>query len=348
MIFGRRIGSAVAFLLLGLLSCTSVPSPPRPVAASPGQDVAASPADVVSPATGPAPACRMPISGILPGSGGFVQMPGGTFTPDPTSNIPIPGQVDQAGLRRGFTYDPVHLKWLPVPRDWVMPDFSSYVYVGNEFVIGNQPGLHWVDVASGKDTLWPHGEDIYGFPTALRPEGVYGAPGPEIFVMVDPTGLKTTLDQGRFGLFEVITSRAFYATSWSTTNGKYVLSDVYRVDAQTGAATVWFREPGLTVLPIGTDSAGSPIIAAGTQNARTGRIVATQIWIASARSTGDRPQDRLIYSDSSNPLTIQGPPIVSAGSLWFETDQGLYVFTDGRGGFRLASSVTGYISGGCA
>jgi hypothetical protein len=289
----------------------------------------------------------MPVSGILPGSGGFVQMPGGTFTPDPTSNIPTPGQVDQTGLRRGYTYDPAHHKWLPVPRDWVMPDFSSYVYIGNELVIGNQPALHWVDVATGKDTLWPHGEDIYGFPTALRPEGVYGAPGPEIFVMVDPTGLKTTLDQGRNGLFEIITPSAYYATGWSTTNGKYVLSDVYKVDAQTGAATVWFHDPTATVLPIGVDSANKPIIAAGTQNARTGRMVASQIWIPSTPSTGKQPQGRLIYSDPSNPLTIQGPPIVSAGALWFETDQGLYVFTDGSGGFRRASSFTGYISGVC-
>jgi hypothetical protein len=289
----------------------------------------------------------MPVSGILPGSGGFVQMPGGVFTPDPTSNLPIPGQIDQAGLRRGYTYDPVHLKWLPVPRDWVMPDFSSYVYVGNEMVIGNQPALHWVDVATGKDSLWPHGEDIYGFPTALRPEGVYGAPGPEIFVMVDPTGLKTTLDQGRNGLFEVVTASAYYATSWSTTNGKYILTDVYKVDANTGEATVWFHDPDITVLPIGADSTGHPIIAAGIQNARTGQMVASQIWIASTRSTGKQPQGRLVYSDRSNPLTIEGPPIVSAGALWLETNHGLYVFTDRSGGFRLASSFAGYISGGC-
>jgi len=113
-------------------------------------------------------------------------------------------------------------------------------------------------------------------------------------------------------------------------------------------ATIWFHDPGRTVLPIGLDSGGHPIIAAGTQNARTGRMVATEIWIASARSTGSRPQGRLIYSDSSNPLTIQGPPIASAGALWFETDQGLYVFTDGSGGYRLASRFAGYISGGCA
>lgn len=275
-------------------------------------------------------------------------MPGGIFTPDPTSNIPIPGQVDQTGLRRGYTYDPVHVKWLPVPRDWVMPDFSSYIYIGTELVNpSQQPTLHWVDVTTGRDTLWPHGEDVYGHPTALLPDGVYGAPGPEIFVMVDPTGLQTTLDQGRNGLFEVITPSAYYATKVSTSNGKYILTDVYRVDANTGAATLWFHDPALTVLPIGVDSGNHPIIAAGTQNARTGRMVATQIWIASTQSTSARPQGRLIYSDPSNPLTIQGPPIVSAGALWFETDQGLFVFTDRSGGFMLASSHAGYISGGC-
>src|SRR5260370_22103860 len=289
----------------------------------------------------------MPVWGILPGSGGFVQMPGGVFTPAPTSNIPIPGQVAQAGLRRGYTWDPVHSKWLPVPRDWVMPDFSSYVYVGTEVVNGNQPLLHWVDAATGRNTLWPHGEDVYGFPTALRQEGVYGAPGPEIFVMVDPTGLKTTLDQGRYGLFEVITPSAYYASKWSTNNGgKYILTDVYKDDANTGAATLPFRDPALTVLPIGADSNGHPIIAAGTQNVRTGQTVATQICIASTQSPGAHPQRRLIYSDSSNPLTIQGPPILSAGALWLETDEGLYVFTDRNGASGRAPTFPRYHSGG--
>jgi len=335
--FRRRLRSAVPLLLLGVLGCSNVPT-----------QSTASPGETGSRGSVPAPMCRMPVSGILPGSGGFVQMPGGIFTPDPTSNIPIPGQVDQAGLRRGYTYDPVHSRWLPVPRDWVMPDFSSYVYVGTELVNGNQPLLHWVDATTGNDALWTHGEDVYGHPTALRPEGVYGAPGPEILVLVDPTGLRTTMDQGRNGLFEVITPSAYYASKWSTNNGgQYILTDVYSVDAKTGAATVWFHDPARTVLPIGVDSDGHPIIAAGAQNARTGQMVATEIWITSTKSTGARPQGRLIYSSPSNPLTLQGPPIDSAGALWFETDEGLYVFTDRSGGFRRASSFAGYISGGC-
>src|SRR5260370_28279974 len=139
--------------------------------------------------------------------------------------------------------------------------------------------------------------------------------------MVAPTGLKTTLDQGSYGLFEVITASAYYASKWSTNNGgKYILTDVYKVDANTGEATLWFRDPASTALPIGVDSGNDPIIAAGTQNARTGRMVATQIWIASTRCTGEHPQGRLIYSYSSNPLTIQSLPIYSAGAHWFETD----------------------------
>jgi hypothetical protein len=257
------------------------------------------------------------------------------------------GQVDQTGLRRGYSYDPVHGKWLPVPRDWVMPDFSSYVYVGNEMVIGNQPALHWVDVATGKDTLWPHGKDIYGFPTALRPEGVYGAPGREIFVMVDPTGLKTTLDQGRYGLFEVITPSAYYATSWSSNaGGQYILTDIYRVDANTGSATLWFHDPVHTVLPIGLDAAGSPIIASGVLSRRTGQMVASRIWIAPIPSTGDSPQGTLLYSNDSDPLVMLGPPIVSHGELWFGTDHGIYEY-DFHSGFRQASPFSGYIAGGC-
>jgi hypothetical protein len=287
----------------------------------------------------------MPVSGILPGSAGFVQMPGGIFTPDPKSNIPIPGRVDQTGLRRGYTYDPVHTKWLPVPRDWVMPDFSSYIYVGIEMVIGNQPALHWVDVATGKDTLWPHGEDIYGFPTALRPEGVYGAPGPEILVLVDPLGVRYTVDQGHYGLFEVITTSWLYAAR-SDSGAAVQLSEVDRINANTGTVTTWFTDPSATNLPIGLDAAGSPIIASGVLSHRTNQMVASRIWIARIPSTGTSPESNLLYSNDSDPLVMMGSPIVSHGALWFATDHGIYEY-DFQSGFRQASPFSGYIAGGC-
>jgi len=149
---------------------------------SPPPDTSAYLAFVVTPGAPPSVAtCRLPVSGTLAGSGGFIQMPDGTFTADPTSQVTIPGQPDISGLRRGLTYDPLHGEWLPVPRDWVMPDFSSYVYVGTEYPkVSNQPALHLVKLPSGTDTMWTNGDLLYGFAIALRPEVVYGAPGLEI------------------------------------------------------------------------------------------------------------------------------------------------------------------------
>jgi hypothetical protein len=343
---------AASVLLLLVLSCGSLPvaapvTPSPPVSAN---------ATGSQPAPVAATSCKLPVSGLLPGSGGFLQMPGGSFKPDPASNIPAPGQADQAGLRRGYTYDPVHAKWLPVPRDWVMPDFSAYVYVGNEMVTSNQPALHRVDVTSGKDALWPHGADLYGYPVALRPEGVYGAPGPEILVLLDPTGVRFTVDSGDDGLFEVIAQSQYYATRWDTGSGnQFALGDVYRIDANTGTAVLWFSDPSTTNVPIGLDAAGDPIIAGGALS-RRGQMVATHIWIASSPSTGEStasgarqgalPQATLLYADNLNPLVILGAPIASRGALWFETDHGLYEFND-NGGFRQVSTFSGYISGGC-
>ena len=293
--------------------------------------------------------CRLPVSGTVPGSGGFVQMPAGTFNADPASNLPLRGQPDSSRLRRGYTYDPVHGHWLPVPRDWVMPDFSSYVYIGTEYPhVSNMPALHVVNLTSGSDSLWPQGDQLYGYPIALRPDGVYGAPGPEIITMVDPTGAVAVVDQGHYGLFAVVTPTAIWASGWTTTSGgTYALTDVKRIDPKTQAATTWFHLQGLTALPIGIDGSGSPIVAAGTQ-LPSGQISATQVWIVSQPSVGSTPQGRLIYSDQNRPLVIQGPPIVSAGAIWIETDQGLWVDDNTTSTMRLVSSFSGYIAGGCA
>jgi hypothetical protein len=341
-------------LLISLSSCGALPpvaihpspviggatpqSPPAGATPSHSTTTTAIPSQAV-----PATPCRLPVSGILPGSGGFVEIPGGQFTLDPSSDVAMPGQPDPAGLRRGYTYDPVHSKWLPVPMDWVMPDFSSYAYVSSD--TGTQPSVHRVDTVTGQDTVWPHGDQLYAHLVAVRPEGIYGAPGPEILVQVDPTGVQYTVDQGNNGLFEVITASHLFASKWTTSaSGAYELGDVYRIDANTGAATLWFSNLSTTNVPIGLDSAGNPIIAGGVQSRRTGQIVASKIWIAGPPSSGAGPQ--VLYSNDSDPLLIQGPPAVSHGAIWFETDHGLYEY-DNLGGFQQVSTTSAYIAGGC-
>ena len=302
---------------------------------------------VIGAAAPVAQSCRLPVSGTLPGSGGFIQLPGGGFTADPASNVAFRGQPDASGLRRGYTYDPVHGRWLPVPRDWVMPDYSSYVYVGTEYPhASNQPALHRVVLASGSDTLWVNGDQLYGFPIALRPEGVYGAPGPEIITLVDPVGAVSTIDQGHYGLFSVITPIGIWATKSA---GFASLSTVQRIDPHTQVATDWFEATGATALPIGVDGVGNPIIAVGTQ-LPNGRMAATQIWIAPLPTpTGAAaPNGQEIYSDAAHPLTLIGWPILSGGAIWIETDQGLWT-DDAVGGapITLVSSHSGFIAGGC-
>ena len=288
--------------------------------------------------------CKLPVSGTLPGSGGFIQMPAGTFTADPASNVSLRGQADISGLRRGYTYDPVHGQWLPVPRDWVMPDFSSYVYIGTEYPhVSNQPELHVVTLPAGTDAPWINGDQLYGLPIALRPEGVYGAPGPEIITMVDPSGAASTVDQGHLGLYAVITPTAIWATGSA---GPDPMTDVQRIDPLTQSATDWFKVSGRTAVPIGVDADGSPIIAVGTQTPN-GRIAATEIEIVPQAATGPGAHGFFtIYLDATHPLTIVGWPVVSSGTIWIETDQGLWA-GDRSGRIRLVSSHTGYIAGGC-
>ncbi len=345
-----RLGLVVVFLLIGAgcgratVSSAGSPGPSGPptLTASPSP----SPNGLL---TSPAarrvviPNCKLPVSGSTQGSGGFIQLPGGTFTADPASNVPFPGAADPAGLRLGYTYDAHASKWLPAPKDWVRSDLSSYVYPGVSPAPHNTIAIHRVDVGTGVDTVWMNGETLYGHIVTLRPEGVYGAGGPEILTLVDSTGLVKTADQSRYGLFAVITGTSYFETQWSH-GSVYQLTDVMRVDAKTGGAQVWFHRPGFTALPIGLDAHDNPIVAVGSQD-KTGHIVASEIWIVPQASTGAQPHGTLIYYAPDQPLTIQGPPVLSAGVLWFETDGGLWA-SDGIGSSKAADH-SGYISGGC-
>lgn len=284
--------------------------------------------------------CRLPVSGALQGSAGFIQVPGGAFTKDPASDIAFPGAPDPSGLRRGYTYDPAAARWLPVPPDYVEPGLAWYVYVAADASV---PRLHRVEVATGSDTLWPGGDRLQGYVTAARPEGIYGAPGPEILQLVDPTGLLRTVDQGRYGLMALVTATAYFETQW-VHGSTYQLTDLVRVDAGTSTEQVWFHRAGLVVLPIGIDAHGSPIVAVGKQDAR-GRPVAQEIWIAPRPSTAERPTGTLVYSSVDQPLTILGQARASAGMIFFETGSGLYVW-DGSA-LANASGFVGYVAGDC-
>jgi hypothetical protein len=97
--------------------------------------------------------CRLPVYVPgQPGSGGFVTFPAGTFSLDPAS------KVGSDGNWYGLTYDRAVSKWLPVPRAWVNPKGTFYVYADDG---GN---LVEVNAGSGTTTVIRQG---FGAPTRL-------------------------------------------------------------------------------------------------------------------------------------------------------------------------------------
>ena len=78
----------------------------------------------------------------MPGTAGFITIPGGAFTVDPTSNPTLPGYRDNSYVT-SYTYDHHRSRWLPTSWRAVSGDGSAYAYWSR--------ALHVVDIDSGID-----------------------------------------------------------------------------------------------------------------------------------------------------------------------------------------------------
>ncbi len=82
--------------------------------------------------------CQLPVSSPDTNFRGIIQFPGASFTP---------------ATAQGTSYDAIHQKWLPVLRQMVSPDRSSYVY--GDTTKSRHSSIHVVDISSGSDRiLW--------------------------------------------------------------------------------------------------------------------------------------------------------------------------------------------------
>src|SRR5262245_60519653 len=172
----RARGPALLPLLgcLVIAACGPAPSssasPAAQASGSPGPGASPGPPGGGTPAasqTAP-PSCRLPVaSGDAPvdgrtadgtaGHGGFVRLPGGTFTADPASL---------------GTYDRAISRWLPVFRAWVSPDGTKYAWSEYRSAAGPATGIvHVVDAASGADH--PVTVPAPSYVVSYEREGVY-------------------------------------------------------------------------------------------------------------------------------------------------------------------------------
>lgn len=282
-----------------------------PAAAPAAGPAAASPAAPAStprgaPAASPTPApCRLPVaSGDAPvdgnaahgvaGHGGFLELPGGTFTADPQSL---------------GSYDLALHRWLPVPRAWVSPDGSKYAWPEYRRVDGPATGIiHVTDAASGAD----HAINVPApsMPVSYEAAGIYIArvvPNSD----APPSGL-SLLDPATEALRQVSPDGAWRVIAGGT---------AYGVDLDSAAAAPAQTGPGagnrLRALDLATGTARAVQTVPGASLQVLGAAGADVILVVlTADHTQVRVGSATLY-DQPPGQPAPGPPAVVDGStIW--------------------------------
>lgn len=273
-----------------------------------------------------ATACRLPVaSGDAPtdgsanhgarGHGGFLQFPGGTFSPDPASL----GSYAQAART-----------WVPVPRAWVAPDGRSYAYP--EYRAGGGPVggiIHVVDIASGADH--PLGVPAPSMPIGWEAAGIYiarvvpnsGAP-PNGLSLLDPrTGGLRQIAAG--GSWTLIAGGLAVGADIDPTiarppgpGGPGSANRVNGLNLDTGAQSVVGTYPGTAVILLGAQGSTLLLGLAGPDR-YTVKLGSTTLFEGPV--TGQQPS---------------GPAVVDGGTVWMSGVGGVFRSTSGAPAERFA------------
>ncbi len=277
-------------------------------------------------------ACRLPIGSLSKGFGGFISFPEGAFTSD---------------SRGAMSYDAVHRQWLPVPRQMISPDGSSYAY--SEFSkVPRGASIHAVEIASGKDrVVWnePSTSSVLGWTAAgiyfLRHSPAPGQPffeGPQLWVL-DPASLKPRLVTGQqkagvgLSLFKAWTGIGG-GGAWSKTvkDPPAPPTDVLvRVDLGDGRVTTWFTAAqGSYVNVLGMDSQGHPFLAVTTPSGRGAQVLVL---------TGPNQATTINASGYLPPADTSAHAVPDTHGVWFASeDGGIWLHRPG-GGLRKVGQV---------
>jgi hypothetical protein len=243
-------------------------------------------------------ACALPIYTGGPGSGGFIEVPSGTFQPDPRSAVTVASAPGWWGL----TYDgPYGRQWLPVPYRWVTPDGSRYAYPGPDGGIFLQGLDHPGDppLLLGRGATWSIVD--------VTADGVYAVTG--------STGGLWLLSFG--GSITTITTSGYWQAVWgrlafgtmtpSVPSGSG--NTIVELDFRSLSMTEFFSRPSQTSSVVAFGPDGRPVIYVQTP---TG----LQIW------TGFYPPFTEIADLSTSGFKPSGNPIVDSYGLWLSGPSG--------------------------
>ena len=306
-----------------------------------GTQAVTSPSPRLTPSAvaGGGPTCRLPISSSAAGgTAGFISIPGGAFTVDPTSNPTLPGYGDSSHVT-GYTYDHHRSRWLPTSWRAVAGDGSAYAYWST--------AMHVVDIDSGSDRslgsppAW--GPKMMEPPSilALAPEGVYAQDANPGLWLIGPGGIQRQVTKD--GYWDAVAGGAAWGRPSSSSPADGSVSSILRLDLKTGVSDQWFSRAGARSV-VGVDAQLNPIVMATPKTGPGSSDL--ELWLVTGRDHGTR-----IFTAPSvvQGLLVEGlvgPAIGDSHGIWFQVFSSLYLYTEQHGVRRMADARAS-LAGGC-
>ena len=352
--------------LIALVGACAAPGTPQAGGESPATSI--SPAAVGSPMPSPtmildpipiskvAFSCRLPVfmwGEIHQGEaiGDFIEFPSGTVTPDPAS-VGV-GLFNGPGLElydySGFPYfDSAYLRWLPVTRNAVSPDGAHYAYTDRLRLLpgtntqGVRATIHVVAVNTGVDLAFDGGDWSAPFVVLdYAAEGIYLITTAGVNVglwLMDPTtgAVKRIADlsnvQGNAG------GNFVWVGTVNPSDPNPIAGiapdQLDRMNLVDGSRVAWFYRPGSSVLLVGQDVSGHPIIMV------SGADESTELFLLL-----DPETNRSVLKFGNGATDLAGP-ISDQHGVWFGSPHGIYLYSEANG-LQKVSSQPGYPANGC-
>src|ERR1700737_4255851 len=310
----NKTGLVVGFVAIGLAGCAG---------ATPTPSATATAASALK--------CSLPIALESGQQAGFLSIPAGAFTPDPSAGV----------SSRGTTYDWPYKRWLPVRSAQVLPDGSAYAYAREASPTPVRNEIHIVNVATGSDRV-VFNQDAYHV-VAYQPEGVYldyhlnGSDASSGLWLLNAAGSLKSYPSGRQATWGWIAAGS--AWSYSVNGNRFGSNSFNRLDLSTGAVGTWFTvaapeppAPGSkTIRVIGFDGS-HPLVQVYVDDQTS------EIWRLSAAGQATRLPDL--------PLGVLSPPFSVAdshGTWLIAGDGGVYLYAGAV--FKRVAAAPSAVSG---
>jgi hypothetical protein len=292
--------------------------------------------------------CRLPVYAGPPGSGGFIQFPGGNFVADGASAVNLPpvtpgaqpppnyGPYGSANL----SYDQPLARWVPVPHNAISPDGAQYA-----FAVGSD--VYLVDVKAGTVSEVGSGQNwqVVGLSNATVYATVANSPG---LWALPFSGTARQVTQT--GFWSAVSSTAAYGTPTSATP-QGVANTIQRLDLASGQITDWFSVASAQSQISGLDNKGNLVVSVlyFQDNGYA------EVWVVTARGVATP-----IIGNSMG-LAVQSQSTADSHGLWFTGtqvsrnyngyyqygQQGIVLYVAGYGVYWM-SSLGVQLAGGCA